>query len=223
MQIQEVSIVVEAKSHNPSILNPDFLKRHGMVDPDLKVSESPICAEPFSRVVFENGVTITAQFDSISFTEEIRSRPPELAEAPRIGLTYVRLLEHTNYYGIQNSFTGVIQTTEEQAVAFVMDKLIQPGAWKCLNDKPGQAMVRFAYPIEGGFLRLAIGAGYTEISPDEKDWRIVFRGNFERPVTEREQKKRLEQSLHLIHLWTADLKTFSMFIKDAFLGKGENQ
>jgi hypothetical protein len=223
MKIEKISVIIEAKSHNPTILNPDFLKRHGMIDPDLEVREAPICSEPFARVAFENGITITAQFDQISFSEEMESKSPELAEAPGIALAYVRLLEHVNYLAVRNSFNGVIRVPEPQAESFVMDRLIQSGAWKQLHEKPGRAMVRFVYPVEKGFFSLSVGSGSTEVTPEQEDWYVFFRGDFERPVTEEQPQKRLEESLNLIHRWIGDLQTFSHFVEDAFLNTGGKQ
>jgi len=59
--ISELAIVVAAQNHNPTILNPDFLKHSQIVPKEWVLREPPLCTEPLARVAYTNGVTLVAQ------------------------------------------------------------------------------------------------------------------------------------------------------------------
>lgn len=44
VDLQELAIVLTAKNHNPSILNPDFLKCSGIIPSEWELSRQPLYA-----------------------------------------------------------------------------------------------------------------------------------------------------------------------------------
>lgn len=67
--IQELAIVVVGKNHNLTILNPDFLKTNGIVPDEWQLAVSPVSVDPLAQVIFQNGLSIVAQFDKVIFSE----------------------------------------------------------------------------------------------------------------------------------------------------------
>ena len=65
--IRELSVVIAGRHHNPSILNPDFLKLNQIVPQDWQLLQSPFCSDMISQVVFNNGVAVVSQQDKIIF------------------------------------------------------------------------------------------------------------------------------------------------------------
>jgi len=56
--LDSFSIVVLAQAHNPSILNPDFLKNNGIIDPLFKpnnVIYNVICTPPVNTGILRRG------------------------------------------------------------------------------------------------------------------------------------------------------------------------
>ena len=61
LDIQELAAVVVARNHNPTILNPDFLKYNNIVPANWELAESPLCTPPVAQVKYTNGISIVAQ------------------------------------------------------------------------------------------------------------------------------------------------------------------
>ena len=68
---EELSIVVVARNHNPTILNPDFLRYNEIVPPDWELAGPPVCVELMAQVAYSNSVKIVSQFDKVIFTETL--------------------------------------------------------------------------------------------------------------------------------------------------------
>jgi hypothetical protein len=83
-EFKQLAIVVVAKNHNPTILNPDFLIRNAIVPEDWETSDNPVCTDPVAQVAFTSGVTITAEFNKIVFAEKANDRPPADASVAAI-------------------------------------------------------------------------------------------------------------------------------------------
>ena len=69
----KIGIVVVGANHNPSILNPDFL-RHQCIVPEAMTLVGPVISTPaFSQVVYQ-GLEIVSEPNRISFTEDIHQQ-----------------------------------------------------------------------------------------------------------------------------------------------------
>ena len=94
--LHSVSVVVTAEFHNPSILNPDFLKICGIVPQDWNVAET-ITTPPISVVKYDNGVEWTVDQSRLTVAER---SGPEFGDTYRVhGLVveYLRQLPHVPY------------------------------------------------------------------------------------------------------------------------------
>ena len=94
--LRSVSVVVTAEFHNPSILNPDFLRIRGIVPQDWNVAET-ITTPPISVVKYDNGVEWTVDQSRLTVAE---SSGPEFGDTYRVhGLVvnYLRQLPHVPY------------------------------------------------------------------------------------------------------------------------------
>lgn len=97
----EFSIVFTAKSNNPTVLNPDFLKLNNIVDDTYRLKKDPVCVEPFAQVVYQNGVSITSQLDKIVFSlNKPTDNINDFNEIYNISKKYLKCIPHVNYGGI---------------------------------------------------------------------------------------------------------------------------
>ena len=94
--LHSVSVVVTAEFHNPSILNPDFLKIHEVVPADWTVAEA-LTTPPVSVVKYNNGVEWTLDQSRLTVAEK---SGPGFADTYRIHqlvVGYLRRLPHVPY------------------------------------------------------------------------------------------------------------------------------
>lgn len=98
--VVEASFVVVAQSHNPSIVNPDWLLRQGIVSENIgHVSEAPLITPAFSRLRYEGGLEIVVEESKLIVSVE---NPEEglIKAANSIALSYVDILRHIPYKAV---------------------------------------------------------------------------------------------------------------------------
>ncbi len=94
--VLSAAVVVLAQFHNPSILNPDFLKINKIVDEKWEVAES-ITTTPFSQTRFKNGISVTVDNERMNITQIIQGEYQEDSPIYDIASEYIKILEHVKY------------------------------------------------------------------------------------------------------------------------------
>ena len=69
------SVVIVANSNNPTLLNQDFLYYNGIVPNEWPLSKDirPVVTPAVSKIVFENGFSVTAELNRILFEQSADS------------------------------------------------------------------------------------------------------------------------------------------------------
>ncbi len=101
--LDNFSIVVLAQAHNPSILNPDFLKNNGIIAPSFKPN-NVICTPPLSQVSYIEGLSIVAEFEKLQFIDIKKERIPFESPIPEIAIKYIKTLPHVQYTAVGLNF-----------------------------------------------------------------------------------------------------------------------
>jgi len=94
--VLSANIVVLAQFHNPSILNPDFLKINKIVDEKWDVAET-ITTTPFSQTRFKNGVSMVVDNERLNISQKIHGNYLEDSPIYDIISKYIKILEHVRY------------------------------------------------------------------------------------------------------------------------------
>lgn len=129
IEITHFSVVVLAQSHNPTILNPDFLRNTGIVHADYKIKNF-ICTPPVAQVVYEEGISIIAEFEKIQFIDELLGRRPEDSSIPQIAVDYIGKLPYVNYTAAGINFAGHKRFSDHGLVRdFIRNTFVQDGPW----------------------------------------------------------------------------------------------
>lgn len=220
VDIQELIVVVVAKNHNPTILNPDFLKYNGIVPAEWELAESPICTEPVAQVIYKNGINILAQFDKIIFSENIEAKKLEEVKVPGIARKYIETLPHVDYRAVGINPKGDMPMPETEAIRFIIDRLVRPGPWVQFKERAAHAAVRFTYPIEGGKFTLTIAAAVKKPLEGIEQPVVLFEANFHYEVIADTPQEKLSQTLAFIDLWKTELEDYATFINQTFLKEG---
>ena len=95
-KVLSANIVVLAQFHNPSILNPDFLRINKIVDEKWGVDET-ITTPPFSQTRFANGITFTVDNERFNITQKIDGDYPKSLPIYNMATGYIKILEHVKY------------------------------------------------------------------------------------------------------------------------------
>jgi hypothetical protein len=160
LEIPELAIAVIAQSHNPTVLNADFLAYNEIVPSDWEPSEDRLSTPVLSQVGYEEqGVGIVAQPDKVVFTRtngDIRqgSEPNVAAMAA----DYVEALPHVEYKALVASIQGHVRVEAgmEEAKRQVVDCYVAKGPWCDFAGGLDEASVGLTYRLEHGTMRLSI-------------------------------------------------------------------
>jgi len=155
MRIIRESIVVRANAHNPSILNPLFLKSEGIVPEDWEMTgDSPICTPPFSVVKFKNGVVFLVDSETLQVSQSPDNDNPSEFGVPQCVKKYIKVLPHVPYTALGINFDASVD--HEGPEKFLIKKFLQPGKWNDENQPLKALSLKLVYVKEKWILALSL-------------------------------------------------------------------
>jgi hypothetical protein len=171
--LDNFSIVVLAQAHNPSILNPDFLKNQGIIEPSFTPT-NVICTPPVAQVSYREGITIMAEFEKVQFIDADPKRIPFESPIPSIALNYIKALPHVRYTAAGINFVGhYLCKDKATATALLPAKFLKDGKWSSFGDTAPSVGVKFTYLI--GNIRCTINLDTTDaIRPNEPPVPVIM-------------------------------------------------
>ena len=218
--VRELAVVVVGKNHNPTILNPDFLKVNEIVPPDWELAKPPICADIIAQVSYKNRVTVVSQPDKIVFSEPFAPEGPMQVETPDIARRYLQTVPHVDYMAVGINPKGhVAFDGEESAQNCLKHKFLAKGLWLEYGDAPVRSALRLVYAFGSAQLSLTIDTGRLEWNGESTPV-MLFAGNFHHPTAGANVKERHTCALEAVSAWESDLRTFQDLINSRILDKG---
>lgn len=180
-QLIQFSTVVIGKTHNPSILNPDFLSVNGIVPDDWgwDVAET-ITTPPFAVVRYTSGVAVTVEFDKLEVTDIRVGDDPTRSKAAEIATNYVHKLPHVRYTAAGINFQTLVAV--ESPETYLTERFVKPGPWHSPKRQVSAAGLRLVYLLgDEGRLTLSLDAGEAQRSDAKAKKKVVIaNANFHR-------------------------------------------
>jgi hypothetical protein len=209
----ELVVVVLAQNHNPSILNPDFLRHNAIVPTDWALQGDPVTLPPFAQVEFARGLTISADLNRLQVAEALVDKPLEQVSAPEVARRYVEALPHVDYRAVGLNPRGhFLADSSDEAERFVADRLLSRGPWSNFNDSPAIAAVSLRYALaEGSSLAVSLQPGALSVTdePGTSDRPALFvTGNFHYDLRG-DAQGRIATLLDVLNRWRADLDAYA--------------
>ncbi|MEW6109739.1 MAG: hypothetical protein AB1632_11325 [Nitrospirota bacterium] len=153
--LTDFNIVILANAHNPSILNPDFLRINNIVDAKLNPVES-LCTPPISQIRYDDNISIAADTERLTFSDNKEERLPSGTPIPSIAINYVNVLKHVPYKAVGINFMGFYEFSHMVPDQFLLNKFIKKGSWcEFEGIQPGVGL-NFAYKTKDIIFNLNI-------------------------------------------------------------------
>lgn len=124
--LHSVSVVVTAQFHNPSILNPDFLRRLKIVPESWEVTEA-LTTPPVAVVAFKNGVRWTVEQNRMVVTEAINDSFADRYRVHGLASAYVEKLPHVPYLSL--GLNCQVSMKRRAPQKWLVQRFLKPGAW----------------------------------------------------------------------------------------------
>lgn len=219
--VQNLGIAIASKNQNPSILTYDFLKYSDIIPSDWQIAREPIVGNQGSQVVFQNGITLTAQPEILSFVEIIGTKTINEIQAANIAHNYVKALPSLDYQAVGIDIRGYITTPQlgEQEISAqsYVRTLLAPAPWQEIGNEPVKASIQLVFNLAQGKFSLGINEGLLYLSEQETIPIVLFNGNFSDQISGNKKEERLESLHQLIDNWQADIATYQDIINNKFL------
>jgi len=160
----EYSCVLQAQSHNPTIINPDWLKKHGIV-PESWVVDQPLIITPaLAQIHFDSGVNIVLQAQKLIVTAA--GNDSELqAKAASVVQQYAETLPHIPFQGLgHNAKAGLEVPDSHKALLDLVGNSLD------LDAPAVSASVKATYnDINGAVRNVTIEAGEASRQASHED------------------------------------------------------
>jgi len=219
LQFGKLDIVVVAQNHNPSILNPDFLLRTGIVQAEWgwEVDAKSVVSTPqFSQVNYTCGVGIQAVMERVIFT----AKNPSLFDAAcKVAADYVTTLPHVTYTALGINPAGhVIASSEDDGMQFLLNEVMRSESFGSFAGGPTGGECSYLFDLDGCRLNLKITCGAVGPESERKPC-VVFNGNFHRDLAGEDVDERLQALLAGIQGWEQDQAMFDEAVKSCLRGE----
>jgi len=221
LELYELTIVVVAKNHNPTILNPDFLYRNNIVEEGLDLAEAPITTEVFSRVSFKSGIVIVADSNRVTFVDRNKKSLADKTPLPKIAVDFLQTLEHVSYKAVGINPKGIIEFADSESVRlYLIDSFFKKNSWIDVKDFKLHPKLALSYKGQDKNFTINIEEG---IGTDEDKGKhfIVCNANYHRDLPVNEHDKALDEAKKIIENCDGDINHYKSFVTQHFLPRSE--
>ena len=205
--LHEIAVVIVGKTHNPSILNPDFLRHNKIVPEDMKPASGrvDVVSTPVgSRIVYEGGLEITSDQQKLVFTQSVFGKKPEDTIVPNAVKTYLRTVPHVRYTAIGINLEGHLPVLEGTPLP-QPSALLRNGGWAEFKGITPSAKIELKYPMDQKAIAVKVATTDIDSPVNIKD-AVVFYGNFHRNADAEQESYR--QIIAAVEAWEDDLSDF---------------
>ncbi|MCH8880811.1 MAG: hypothetical protein IID34_13140 [Planctomycetes bacterium] len=206
----QFSTVVAGNTHNPSILNPDFLVAQDIVPEGWgwKLAEN-FTTPPMAIVRYEQGVSITIEPNRLQVIDVGLDGDPTASKAADIASAYASALPHVHYTSVGINFQSILEASSPEE--FLKARFVRKGAWDTSQRPLYAAGLRLVYQLPGGVrVTLSLDAGEA-VKPGETQKRpvVIARANFNRDCEGHPAHSQVEQHLSNV---SADWATYQELV-----------
>ena len=163
--LHSVSVVVTAEFHNPSILNPDFLKSQRVIPSDWEPNLT-ITTPQFSNIRFRNGIEWAVDQSKLTVTENCESGFRENYRVYDLVVSYVEKLPHVPYRSL--GLNCVVAVGKDDPQQWLTNQYLRDGNW--LHGSPAVLSMIPKFTLEAGdgaLCHLSLDAGRSKLGNAE--------------------------------------------------------
>ena len=207
-QLRTFSVVVVAKNHNPSLLNPDFLLIRHIVPDGYELAEPPITTPPVAIVKYKQGISITVEMEKLQVIETTAGEFPESPLATDIASKYVHTLPHVRYTGVGINWSGFLRKKDPDL--WICNRFLSKGPWRDDPHKLVSSVVRLTYDL--GNIRCNLSLASGQIFEEETQIPVVTVDvNYHHDITAYPGD---DDVVGVINCWKDRLHHFLLLIRD---------
>jgi hypothetical protein len=212
---QELTLVIAIKNHDPLMVGEAFLKQTGIIPDQWQLSQKPYLSQQATQLVFDNGMSITAEPERVVFSQALADRELSTVEVGEVASKYAAILKKADFQGIGINFRSFIpQSSHEAAQTYISRHVLAPASWQQVGEAPVRANVNLNFSLSGRQLSLSITPAAIQFPEQELMPVILFGGNFGYQL---DAADKLTQLTQILAKWQTDLTDYQQLIEQHFL------
>jgi len=170
-----VNVVILAKSHNPSILNPDFLRINGIVPSDWEAKEV-LTTPAFATVRYPANVVFLLDQERLEVRKECDTSFQNNYDVHNFAARYVKVLPHVSYTSVGLNWHVSVEMDEPER--FITGRFVRPEVWKGSGAELRQSSVKLSFQIENAVCNVNFSPGKAKMPGREYYPAIIINVNF---------------------------------------------
>ena len=159
--LHSVSVVVTAKYHNPSVLNPGFLEQNRIVPKEWEVDEA-FTTPPLSIIGYQEGILWNLDQSTLTVTENCSPDQNEFKVHAQVS-EYVKTLPHVPYQGL--GLNCVLSLNRSDPVKWLTQRFLRSGPWRRGKYSALGMVPKFVFPVGNAICNLTMSPGLVQ--PEE--------------------------------------------------------
>lgn len=218
-EVNEIAFTLFAEEIIPTHLTPKFLKLSQIVPQDWKFVSSPKIEIEKGEAIFTNGVNISANVGSITFSQKLNANNLEKIQVFNLATKWVEIQHKFNYQAIEINPTSLFSFKQENNIFrhFIPNILLIDGDWKKASQEPLRGSLSLAYTIKQKEFNIKI----EDIRYREADNSLIagaiFYGNFFYEVKGNTKAEKLKRINQYLSLWQEDWEIFQDLVNNKLL------
>ena len=173
-RLHSVSVVVTAESHNPSILNPDFLVSQGIVPETWKVAEA-ITIPPVSVVSYRNGIRWTVEQPKLTVVEKCGPLFQNDYRVYGLVAAYLEKLPHVPYRSL--GLNCVVSIKQDDPERWLTRQFLKSGPWIEGEPKVLGMVPRFTLDAGEAVCQLSFSGGQATQPQGKPEIGVIIKSN----------------------------------------------
>ncbi len=196
-------MVLVATSHNPSIINPEFLIQNNIIDRDRSLVKDTFSTPAFSQIIYRDGLTVRADPDRVMFSE---SSTVQLIDSicPKMAASYAKSLPHIPYkaVGINPKF---YVNSGDATGAQILKLIDEQGSWLSFHDINPEIHLKAIYPLDSHKIVLEVVRAQENHPDREQSEGLLFRANVHHDLAESSAPLRIDRLVAILDNWKSDV------------------
>ncbi|MFH1596376.1 MAG: hypothetical protein ABIG94_08435 [Pseudomonadota bacterium] len=170
-----VNVVILAKSHNPSILNPDFLRINDIVPTDWEAKEV-LTTPAFATVRYSTNVVFLLDQGRLEVRKEGDTSFQDNYDVHNFASRYVKILPHVSYTSVGLNWHISMEMDEPER--FITERFVRPEAWKGRGPELLQSSVKLSFQVENATCNINFSPGKAKVLGREYYPAVIINVNF---------------------------------------------
>ncbi len=210
LNIQEISLVLQAANLDPAILNPSLFDYSAIFPTDWEVLRQPVYQRNGVQILFKNGIRLIVQPNRLTLSELVLGKEIHEMQVATLMSKWIEALPNLEYQALGINPTGMMSFPEEEqgTANFLRSVLLTDRVQREGLPELSMAALNLSYRLERGMLNLSIQEGTAQRSGNQAISALLYSGNCHYTLQGGSRSERLDDLRGLLDQWQSGVDQY---------------